>query len=123
MILELMKLVFDIDGVIANFADGFLARAEDLGGWEGMPCCWKEIDTYQFFPPELWKWVATDPIFWLKLRRMPGSRQAMIFNGIFPDMYLTSRPVRSEVSTQWLRNNLFPEAEVVTVNQAEAKLK
>lgn len=117
------KLVMDIDGVIANFVDGFLARAEDLGGYEGMPCCWKGVQEYQFFPSELFRLVGTDESFWLGLRRMPGVRQAMVHGGLFPDMYLTARPIRSEISVRWLNDNLFPVATVVTVNQAEGKLK
>ena len=46
------RLVFDIDGIICNFVDGFLAFAAEEGGYEGMPCCWQSVDKYQFFASE-----------------------------------------------------------------------
>ncbi|MFN6965226.1 MAG: hypothetical protein ACK4S4_15880 [Pyrinomonadaceae bacterium] len=117
------RLVFDVDGVIANFVDGMLSLADEMGGYEDQPCCWKHIDKWDFFPASMWQIAKTDAQFWLGLRRMPGVRLKMIVNGIFPDMYLTSRPVGSEVTRHWLAENLFPVARVVTVARPEDKLE
>jgi hypothetical protein len=117
------RLVFDIDGVIANFVDGFLAYADELGGYEGMPCCWREVKEYNFFPGPLFKQIANDTSFWLGLRRMPGVRLKMITEGIFPDLYLTARPIDNLTTMAWLSRNLFPIAKVVTVNSPYDKIR
>jgi hypothetical protein len=120
------RLVFDMDGVIANFVQSYLDKAEEVGGFEDVaPCCWRTVDSYLFLKgkdQDLWRRIQNDRYFWLGIKPMPGVRKTMITEGIFPDLYLTSRPIPSYISQQWILQELFPHAPVVTVAKAEDKI-
>lgn len=115
------KLVFDIDGVIANFSQGVIDYYHDIGEPLDI-CCHQHVKSYQFFPAGFWKDYPGIG-FWLGLKRMPGARRMMLQGNMFPDMYLTARPVSSDTTLSWLKLHGFPLAKVVTVKDADQKIK
>ena len=100
--------------------------ADEVGDPIPDTCCWKDVDTYHFFggwDNALWKQIANDSYFWMNLKRMPRVRHTMITNGIWPDMYLTARPVGSHITGQWIQKEMLPVAGVITVDRPEDKME
>jgi len=101
------RIGLDVDGVLANFSAGVIKRANELGLGEHFPkCChdtdsWDMSDEFSTVMNEAWR----DEKFWL------------------PYCYITSRRVPSEVTKQWLTNNGFPDALVITVSNPTEKIK
>lgn len=122
MSLSKPRFVCDVDGVVANFVQGVIEFAEETGQPLDV-CCWKDVATYLFFTDSIWNSIKNSSLFWLSLRRMPGVRKTMIVHHIFPDVYLTSRPIDSHVTRQWLRKEMLPTASVVTVNHPHEKIE
>jgi hypothetical protein len=119
------RLVFDVDGVAANFIQAMIDSCEEYGDdREDLPCCWKHHAYYDQMPKATWDRIKDiGSSFWMGIKPLPGVRRKMIQHGIFPDLYLTSRPIDSAITAQWIFSNLFPTAEVVTVPRAVDKME
>lgn len=118
------RIACDVDGVLANFYQGMLELAVELGltHW---PKYWTEIEGW-------WKWgevsveelkevfdyVSDQPNWWLQLAPMEDSHH-IHFN---PIAYVTARRVPSHVTAEWLNNWGFPLAQVITVGVDESKI-
>jgi hypothetical protein len=116
----------DVDGLLSNFGQGFIERGVAMG----VNCCLPEdhtkIDKWMFpcspHFKEIWASVEKDEAFWLGLPVYEQAREAM--QEIEPPaFYITSRPVRNEVTEQWLEQNGFPKARVITVSDPQHKLQ
>lgn len=124
-----MRIVFDIDGVLADFPKAFIEAAQRLGYGEHFPDCATKVSTYNICASgdrevfsKVWKQVLEDDKFWLSIPAFPGAAYELYKHGIRPDLYLTSRPVGSLTSAYWLKLNNFPEATVITVKDAKDKI-
>jgi hypothetical protein len=127
MMIEIDKAVgTDVDGVLAAFGQGFIERSREMG----IDCCFPEDHTKitkWFFPcekhfKEVWNTVETDESFWLGLKPLEPALSFFKSDKAFvPRMYVTKRHVPSEITRTWLLSNGFPDAEVITVDDAAKK--
>lgn len=110
----------DIDGVLCCFSHGVIERAKTLGLDEGFPKHWKDVDNWGMGTnfSKIMKDAWLDPQFWLNLPKFPNVKV-----DFQPTCYITSRPIAVEVTKQWLDDNGFPEAPVITVANPCDKLQ
>lgn len=113
------QFAIDVDGVISNFSQGFIERAEYLG-YKNFPVDWTVIPAWDFgVDPKIWGdvWndIQDDPKFWMDLDVM----QRISFT---PLAYITIRPI-DYVTEAWLFRFGFPTAPVITLRHGEAKSK
>lgn len=114
-----MNVGFDVDGVLAGFAQGVLDRAKVMGLESEFPRTADDIDCWNIAPrfAEVMEDVWTDEEFWLNL-------EPLVTELPFPPAcYITSRQIPSSVTEQWLDNNGFPKALVITVSHPREKLE
>lgn len=116
------RIGLDIDGVLANFLQGFIDRASQLGVEQHFPRNWWEWTTHyhgdQTVFDYVWATVTDDPAFWSKLE--PLVRPSKI---VFPvAAYVTARPCPADISLAWLVAHGFPEAPVRTVPYGSSKV-
>lgn len=115
-----MKIGLDIDGVLADWAGGMIDKAKELG-LPGYPEHPDNVDYWDHLTDcgDLWSRVKDDEDFWMGLKPFPGTLP-LEFE---PYVYITSRPVRSEISYFWLSKHGFPNSErVFTAARPEDKL-
>ncbi len=117
------KYGLDVDGVLANFIQAFINKCCE----EGVACPkdWTQIKAWMFVDPKdfdyIWGKIALDENFWLSLPVLENSKKS-ITKLPPPSAYVTHRPVPSAVTKQWLLNNGFPEAKVISVAEPENKV-
>ena len=100
-----LRIGLDIDGVLADFNDTVKERYDI----HNSPEHWYYSYT---FKSGMWEELAKDPDFWLSIPPyFDGSK--LPFD---PIVYVTHRPIDTEVSKQWLEKNHFPCVPVETVN-------
>jgi len=116
-----LNVALDCDGVLANFSDGLIKRANKMGLGEHFPKTWKGVSYWYVSEhfSKVMKDAWLDPDFWLNLKPLPGAK-ALNFT---PACYITSRPIKTEVTEKWLEMHGFPKAEVITVSKPEEKLQ
>lgn len=109
----------DIDGVLCNFAQGFIDAAYDLGHGHEVPKHYTHIDHWDICPnfstimKKFWK----DEDFWSNLK--PLRNPDLPFT---PRCYITSRVIPNSVTKNWLAKHGFPTVPVITVSNPEHKL-
>lgn len=115
------RVVYDVDGVLANFAQSLIEKAIDMGLGSDFPASWLEIKEWFFSPriPEVWSVIEHDIDFWLNIKPLDGSLDSMV---VKPFAYLTARPIPSEITSQWLVKNGFPNSQVFTVEPTGSKV-
>jgi hypothetical protein len=114
-----VKIGLDVDGVLANFPMGVIDRARTLGLSATFPTCCHEVDHWDMSPAfkQVMRDAWLDIGFWLKLKPLPTNVEFQ------PDCYITSRPIDSWVTEQWLGIHGFPKAPVITVPTFSDKLQ
>lgn len=120
-IMNIPSLALDIDGVLANFPEAVIDRAHFLGVGDSFPISWRDVKSWELGTPRFHDvmrgaWGSVD--FWSAINPMPG-----VIRCVKPGIYLTSRPIPSDVTTSWLSKHGFPESPVVTVQRPEEKIK
>lgn len=100
------KIGLDIDGVLADFNQSFI----EYIGTANEPNHW--YYDYKAVDSKLWDILKDDLDFWLNLKSY-SLGQDLPFE---PVVYVTSRPIPSEVSMKWIESNHFPCSPVETVN-------
>lgn len=118
------RIGLDIDGVLANFLQGFInaARLEGLGSH--FPKTWREWTSHLPKGEEncfgrVWDLATPRHSFWLGLE--PLMKPSDIPFG--PTVYCTARPAPTRVTMSWLYAHGFPEAEVITVPYGANKMQ
>lgn len=115
-----MNIALDVDGVLADFVGTFATIAHEMG--YNLPRTWQEWHAWDAGNPalikEIWAKVADWPTVFASLKSMPDA--SVPFQ---PTAYMTSRPVSSVVTADWLAKYHFPTALVVTVGLHQDKLK
>lgn len=98
-----LKYATDLDGCIINFCEGFYE-------WFGEP--YVECPTWNdpFINDNFHK-IIDDESFWMSLK--PLCKPSDILFDI--SMYITARPISSEVTHRWLMKHGFQDAPVITV--------
>jgi hypothetical protein len=119
----------DVDGIFANFSQGFI----DAGIEMGIQCClpknWKCVDKWMFpcvyHFKEIWDARCEHSYnFWLGLDPLPKAKRFFMSKRAFvPEVYITKRPCPSWVTRKWLRNHNFPDSEVITVSDPAEKVE
>lgn len=112
-----LNYILDIDGVLANFCQGIIDVSEEYGLKHFFPSSPSEITSWNISEKfvEVFDQVKTKPEFWLNLS---------VLNKIdfIPSAYLTARPCKTSVTIDWLQNNGFPRAPVITVSNPLDKI-
>jgi hypothetical protein len=116
-----MNISYDIDGVLANFLNAFLQKAEEMGLDDELPDHWLLFDQWEIASPELgaeiWSSIEGDNQWWMGIE---PHDDACIVTPVH--CYITSRSIPSPVSTAWLQYHGFPPAPVYTVGVGNSKL-
>lgn len=127
--LQNVRAGLDVDGVLANFLQGFIDAGSELGIQCCLPKDWKKVDRWMFPCVDHFKaiWDAKcehSYKFWLNLQPLPAAvKYFNSKNAITPELYITKRPCPSFITRKWLRSVEFPDAEVVTVSDPKNKLE
>lgn len=108
--LRIPKIGLDIDEVLANFIGAYCEKYN-----LELPHCWN-FD-YEF--KERLNVLRTDKDFWLSLKPLIKPSD-LPFE---PSAYITARPVPNEWTMQWLSDNGFPVAPVITVEFGSEKIE
>lgn len=121
--IENPRIGYDIDDVLSNFKIPFITRMKNLGQWkEGMPDSEEEWNTWEWPDEEAfsktWKSIEADYDWWLSL---PIHRTVINKDLYNTTVYITSRPIPSFISKEWLNRNGFPDAPVETVKPGHSK--
>ena len=116
-----MNVALDCDGVLSNFSQALIEKANEMGLGEFFPKSWMDIDSWDFSPKfsEVWKVIEKDEGFWLGIEPFKDTHGKVDFT---PIAYVTARPVPSSTTRFWLRANGFPDAPVHTVHPNASKL-
>lgn len=111
------KIGMDIDGCIASFIDKVLRESRGTSYSQHFPLTSEEVKFWnvshkfsEFMKPY---WMKEE--FWLDI--VP--QNSLDFT---PEVYITSRPIATEVTKQWLDRHGFPDAPVVTVSKPLDKI-
>jgi hypothetical protein len=118
--MKIPNLALDVDGVLANFCDAVIDRAHVLGVGDAFPSSWRDVRQWDMCPrfhqvmEDAWK----NEEFWMSINPMPNTSRILT-----PGVYLTARPIHSNVTQDWLEKHGFPFAPVVTVSKPEEKLE
>lgn len=112
------RIALDIDGVLADFAKGFLEHMVSLG---------KITEAESQLPITSWNdwrfrnnfhYILENEDFWLSLTPICNSNE-LLFD---PCCYITARPIPTEVTKAWLDHHNFPSAPIETVGVDASKL-
>lgn len=99
------KIGLDIDEVLADFTGGMMKKFPDM---ENRPTYWNDPHIAQYFES-----VMDDEEFWLNLEPKVDT---IPFE---PHCYITSRPIDTSITKEWLDKNGFPVAPIYTVGVDE----
>ncbi len=119
------RIGLDIDGVLSNFGQQIIQCSRDMGISEHFPEDWTKIDKWMFSSRflDVWNAYHKDSQFWLSIPPFEAAKKAIAeLTGFAPVLYLTSRPVAGEISSEWLAKHGFPKSTVVTVTKPEDKV-
>lgn len=113
-----MKLALDIDGVIADFTGGICKLAHELG-FSHWPKSHDEVNNWSISSDFMvvFEQVMHQSDFWLGLEPLPNTLDFK------PFIYLTARPIASDITKEWLKTHNFPKADVITVSDPQEKLQ
>lgn len=103
------KIGLDIDEVLADFVGGMMERFPQM---DKRSVYWNDPHIISNFSE-----IRDDYDFWLNLR---PKIDTLPFE---PHCYITSRPIPTEITMQWLFENGFPSAKIYTVGHDESKVE
>jgi hypothetical protein len=110
-----MRIGLDLDGVAANFLQGFIDQAKLMGLEDSFPNSWRAWRGHQDASDEdfkkVWDAATPKPSFWLGLEPLINPKN-LPFS---PAVYCTARPTPTRVTMAWLDAHEFPWAPVITV--------
>lgn len=109
--LNTVKIGLDIDEVIADFVGAMMERFPKM---EMRSVYWNDPLIMENFGK-----IANDESFWLGIKPRI-SHDDLPFE---PCCYITSRPISTEITKQWLDNNGFPVAKIYTIKPGESKVQ
>jgi hypothetical protein len=105
------KYGIDIDSVLSDFVNHFF-RYLNIDG--DLPRHWNDPRINNNFNR-----IITDKNFWLTIPELIPSNK-LIYE---PDCYITSRPINSAWTQEWLDNKLYPQAKLFTVGHGGSKIE
>lgn len=109
------RCALDLDGVLVNFTKGFVDLARKKG--HILPEEKDYIQAHWNFPHSmtyLWEEIKSSKDFWLNLEPIEANRNF----GFEPTLYISSRSIPVEWTTEWLEKNGFPNSKVIHTNGA-----
>jgi hypothetical protein len=121
-----MRVGLDIDGVLANFPQAFIDKANELElGWL-FPDKWQDVKWWHIANDNcpkafkaVWSHVHDRYKFWEKIKPFPY----VVPFDFDVDCYITARPIDNNTTSDWLMHHGFPtNAAVITVAQPTDKL-
>lgn len=119
----------DIDGVLANFIQALIAYAKSFMPEvaKDLPATWHDWMPYDSPNPEAFRKVYNEisylPSFWLNIEPLEDAVADVKSLPFLPTVYITSRPIPTEVTQEWLFRLGFPTAPVVTAENATDKIE
>lgn len=132
--MELRKLAsiprvgLDCDGVLASFSQHFIDKAVSMGLGAKFPKCADDVREWMFCDKDdfltVWQAIEHDADWWLSIPAFPAAQKFFRDNPDFrPELYITKRPVPSDITKAWLTVNGFPtyKIDVITVNDTTEK--
>jgi len=116
------RIALDVDGVVSNFSQAVINKARELGLSHKFPNHWQNVECWNLSKQEsdfleIWQHIKNDINFWM---HVPPFKITVPFT---PVKYVTSRPIESWITAQWLAIHKFPKAEVITVAKPFDKLQ
>lgn len=106
-----MKIGLDLDGVIGEFEQHFLTYLDlpkhGATHWDDS----RFVDNMHL--------IKDDADFWLS---MPTIFPANLLE-FTPEVYVTARPIRTDITVAWLNSHNFPKSEVITVGHNGSKIE
>lgn len=119
----------DIDGVLANFIEALISYAYTHCPVESLllPASWREWYSYDSHNPEAFRKVYKEithlPSFWRSIEPLEEAVSEVKALPYLPTVYITSRPIPTEVTLDWLASVGLPTAPVVTVASSAEKVQ
>jgi len=113
--LQQKRIAIDVDGLICNFTKGFINLAKQKG--HILPEEKDYIQAHWNFPHSmtyLWEEIVKSKDFWLNLDPIEHNKDF----GFEPSLYISSRSIPVEWTTEWLEKNGFPNSKVIHTNGA-----
>lgn len=108
-----VNIGLDVDGVLADFSPHYLS-------WFNLdPTPPTDWDDHRFREPSRWEDIENNHDFWLSIPINEDPKK-LEFK---PFCYITARSIPSRVTEEWLINNGFPKAPVVSVGRGVMKSK
>lgn len=112
------RVALDIDGVLADFGPSFLKHMHKIGVLtedeiQHESRSWNDYrfrDNFHLIKDDEEFWLGVDPII---------SADELPFD---PVVYITARPIRTEITKRWLISNGFPVAPIETVGMDNSKI-
>lgn len=106
------RVGYDVDGVLAEFSDHFLNwfDFED----KSAPTDWDDPRFRDNFHK-----IANDDKFWLTIPPLITAEDLPHI----PSVYITARPISTDITQKWLEINGFPKAPIVTVGMDNSKVE
>ena len=116
-----MILGLDVDGVISNFTEALINEAKEMGLGDRFPKSWEDVTDWHFSNDfeAVWKVIERNETFWLSIPAHEEVKEDLDF---VPFCYVTARPIASNTTRFWIRQNGFPDAPVHTVAPNTSKL-
>ena len=118
-----MKIGLDIDGVLCNFAQGIINKADQMSLGHKFPQNWLLVRKWCIAQDRadylnVWNEVKDDRSFWLHLNPIPHSSWLRFE----PDCYISNRP-HPDITLLWLWRNKYPQAPVFHVKDPLDKVQ
>lgn len=130
-----MKIIIDIDGVLADFITGFRTIADEMFSEKELEIfshtdmrswCWNPgLDDYEI--SRVWDFIKASSEFWLKLSRLCSTTEAAVLRTLcnVHDVYFVTNRKGNRVKQQtewWLKRNIGIDNPTVIISKNKGEM-